>query len=230
MDINKRNKLNVISRWKKLQDKDRKFIKNNREKTKHLKSRICGFLAGDGNILKSNNKTCTHNTVRFFPDDKSLVESFNKALSLVYNKEAKIKNKGKFYWVYIDSKVIVEDLLKTTTFDKLNWKVPKIKTKKEKIEWLKAYFDCEAHVNKKIIVVKSVNKMGLVQVKNLLKEFDITSKIYNYKPKNKNWNTNFILIISKKEDRRKYLKKIGFNHTIKLKKLNKIINNYAAIA
>lgn len=88
-------------------------------------------------------------------------------------------------------------------------------------EWLRAYFDCEGYVGKNVIHIQSVNKKGIEKIHELLKEFNIESKIYKYQRKNKNWNTNYLLYILKKESRLNYLKEIGFNHLIKFQKLSK---------
>lgn len=225
MNISERNKQNIKVRWEKIHQKDIDYIKQN--KFLELKSRICGFIAGDGNILVSNGTTCTHNTLRFFPDHISMVNAFEEAMIKLYNRKPKIKDKGTYFWVTLDSKPIVHDLLKIGKFGKLKWAIPKLvfKSYKNKIEWLRSFFDCEAHIHKDYIRIQSVNKNGLEQVKSLLKEIGINSKIYIYIPKNKNYNINYILSIHKKEDKKKYLDLIGFNHTIKLKKLKDTLNS-----
>ena len=70
------------------------------------------------------------------------------------------------------------------------WRVPFefLKTREMKSEWLRGFFDAEAHVNKQNkIQIQSVNKNGLQDVKDLLKSIGLEpSKIYEYKRKNKN--------------------------------------------
>jgi len=77
---------------------------------------------------------------------------------------------------------------------------------------------------KKQIQLQFVNKKGIEDIKNLLETFNIESKIYSYERKNKNWNTNYILSIMKKNSRITFLNEIGFYNLKKLKKLKEILN------
>ena len=229
MDLSRRNQKNVISRWKKVHQTEKEYILKNKKQTTHFKARILGFIAGDGCILsKSNSKRYT---VKFFPDHVSLVKSFEEAFIQVYNKKPKVKKLNNYYSIEINSKVVVEDLLKEGDFGKLEWGIPlSITRTRDKIEWLKAFFDSEGHVHKKYIRVQSVNGKGLIKIKTLLDELQIHSRIYSYTPKNKNWNKNYMLTIYRISDKQRYLDLIGFNHTAKLKKLDKILNKQAEVA
>lgn len=113
-------------------------------------------------------------------------------------------------------------MLKSGKFGILNLEIPAwiLSSRKNQIEWLRAFFDCEAYVDKRAIVLKTVNLHGLSQIKVLLNNLEISSRLYQYQPKNKNHKLNHILIIGRKEDRERYKKVIGFNHTTKLKKLD----------
>ena len=97
-----------------------------------------------------------------------------------------------------------------------------LKNETLKIEWLKSFFDGEGHVSNRDIRLQSVNEKGLRQVKQLLSDIGIESRFYKYERKNRNWNTNYILSIIKKDYRKMYLNKIGFNHEIKLSKLKQL--------
>jgi len=226
MLFSERNRKNIISRWEKIHQKDLKYIEEKGSKFKNLKARICGFIAGDGHILTPTNSS-KHHTVRFFPDHPSLVTSFNFAFSKVYGKMPNIKEKKNHFRVYLDSKPIVKDLIKIGTFGTMTWTIPSfvLENNTNKIEWIRAFFDCEAHIHRKYIRVQSVNRKGLLHLKMLLKDLGINSRIYKYEPKNKNWNTNFMLTIYRKQDKEKYMDIIGFNHTAKFKRLNKILSN-----
>jgi len=235
MNLSERGKRNVRIRWNRIHQKEIDYIRKNLDKTFNFKSRLCGYLAGDGNILTANGKTCTHYSIRFFPDHSSLIKPFKEAFIKTYNKNPKVKKLKNYYFITIDSKPIVYDLLSLVEFGTSNWSIPnKILTNdKNKIEWLRAFFDAEAHIHEKYIRIQSVNGKGLKQVKELLNQFSINSKIYEYVPKNKKWNKVYILNILRKKDKINYLKLIGFNHTIKLKKLNKNLDfalNKAAVA
>ncbi|MBI2148967.1 hypothetical protein HYU23_04760 [Candidatus Woesearchaeota archaeon] len=225
MDIKSHNKKVAIIRWNKIHKKEKALINNN----PILKARICGYLAGDGNILiRKLNNNPTHYITRFYPDHISLVNSFREAFIKIYKKEPKIKDNGNFFSLTIYSKIVVEDLLKLGNFGKLEWRAPMkiLKSKNAKKEWLRAIYDCEGYVGKKQIKIQTVNEKGIGDIKRLLNEFNIDSKNYIYQPKNKKWNIVYILIINKKSERIKFLNEIGFNHTSKMEKLKKI----AAIA
>ena len=226
MNLSEKNRKNIISRWNKFHQKTIDFIEQNKHKNLHLLARICGYLAGDGNILVSNGKTCFHNTIRFFPDCVSLIDSFSEALLLVYDKAPKIKKYENYYFITLDSKPVVEDLISYGKFGTLDWEIPSFVLEKDefKIEWIKAFFDCEAHVTEKQIMVKSVNSFGLARISDTLNGFGISNRIYAYQPKNPNWNKVHCLVIYRKGARHKYFNVIGFNHTKKLKKLGKSLN------
>jgi hypothetical protein len=228
MDICERNRRNICSAWNKRHKKDYDYIEKTENKFILLKSRLCGFLVGDGNLLSDNGTTCRHNTIRFFPDDISLVNAFNEAMFKAYNKVPKVVKKQGYFYVRLESKPVVQDLMKLGKFGKLRWTVPSFvfEDNKNKIEWLRAYFDCEAHVHDKYIRVQSVNKEGLNNVTALLASLGINFRTYTYQPKNKNHNTVYLLTILRKEDQHKYLDLVGFNHTIKLKKLKSTLKSH----
>ena len=80
MSIQERNKKVAISRWKKHHENEKKNIKD----IKHLKARILGYLAGDGNISVRNiNGKELHHTIKFFPNHLSLIVPFNEASSVL---------------------------------------------------------------------------------------------------------------------------------------------------
>lgn len=228
MKFSKRNKLNVESRWRKIQDKEKKYIQDNKGRYLYLKARLFGYLAGDGNILIGNKISNFHHTVRFYPDYKSMIKPFCEAFYKVYGKIPKVKRLHNHYFLHIDSKTIVLDIINSAKLGILNWEVPYeiLHNKKCKKEWLRAFFDCEAYVGKEHIKIQCVNKTGMKQVRRLLNEFNIVPNSYIYTPKNKNWNTNYILTIGNKEMRKRYLHIIGFNHALKLAKLKESINIY----
>ena len=186
----------------------------------HLKSRILGYLAGDGSILTGKN--IGRNVIKFFPDDESIIDSYKEAFLKVYDKEPKIFPLKNFYCLVVYSKPISRDLLNCGELSTSNWNIPNfvLNSNENKVEWLRAFFDCEGHVNNKSIDFKSVNKEGTFSIQQLMKSLGISSRIYIYEPKNPNWNTNYMLFINKKEDRLRYRNLIGFNHSTKLKKLN----------
>ncbi len=228
MNLSKINKLKAKARWRKIQEKEKKCIQNNKNKYLHLKARLLGYLAGDGNILIGNKISNFHHTIRFYPDHKSMIIPFCEAFSKVYGKTPKVKKLHNYYFVHIDSKVIVRDIINSAKLGVLNWEIPyKILDNKNcRKEWVKAFFDCEAYVSKRYIRIQCVNRTGIKQVKKMLDKFGILSNTYSYTPKNRNWNTNHILVIGDKKMRKKYLNIIGFNHELKLAKLRESIKIY----
>ena len=232
MAFNKNKKLSEIGkkgaiiRWNKEQNKSKNHLKKISKSNKYvvLKARLLGFLAGDGNIdirYEKNVKKKKHHDISFYPDHNSMIGPYIEAFTYLYLKKPTIRKKKNYYSVRISSKTACLDLIKTADFGIYKWRVPYhfLDTKESRIEWLKAFFDCEASVSKDQIQVQSVNEQGLIQVKNLLNKLGIECSIHEYKRKNKNWNTNYILCIKKTEMRIKFLNIIGFNHLIKQQKL-----------
>lgn|GEM_PF-1142449 len=87
------------------------------------------------------------------------------------------------------------------------------------VEWLKAFFDDESHVDlsRKRICINSVNECGLQQVQYLLTKLGITStKFYGpyyYK------ECKFYRLTIFKKSLEEYAKLVGFNHPDKIKAL-----------
>ena len=216
MDISKRNKLNIESRWRKIQNKEKRYIERNAERYPYLKARIFGYLAGDGNIYEGKTKTNRHNSARFFPDHPSLLKPFCNAFKLVYRKRPLVYKKTNFYCVTVDSKIIIQDIIIQARFSVKRWRVPfnLLIDDFAKKEWLRAFFDCEAYICKDHIKIQTVNKQGMLEIKSLLEEFGVQSNYHTYTPKNERWYVNHILFIFK-EGRQKYLETIGFNHALK---------------
>jgi len=115
------------------------------------------------------------------------------------------------------------NLLNITKFGTHEWRVPfsLLSSKKLQSFWLKAFFTAEGsvHLKGKYIQLQSVNKIGIEDVQNLLKNFNIKSRIYTYQRKNPNWNTNYILQINRKNTII-FNKYIGFYSIEKQQKLD----------
>ena len=227
MNISEHNRKVALSRWSKVHERERNLHNKNFETFPHL-ARLCGFLAGDGSMMvRIDNNGSKHYVLRFFPDHESLVEPFVESLFKVYNKKPIIKKNYKHNGLICYSKTIVEDLLKLAKFGILEWRIPFniLVNKKSKIEWLRAFFDSEGHVGRNHIKIQTVNKKGMDDLEKLLLEFGIKSKRYTYHPKNKNWNDVYILLITAKQGRVKFLNTIGFNHKLKLTKLQEMLES-----
>lgn len=224
MDFFKLSKLGLKARWTKEHITAINYITNNHEALKKERARLLGFIMGDGSVtsIKSHKKVI-HYDIKFYPDDITLVRIFVSDFNKLYLKKPSIRKLKGHYRVAVSSKPAWEDLQKIGKFNSLEWEFPiSLSSEDEKIEWMRAMFDCEAHVGKKMIQVQSVSWKGLNSVKRLLEEFQIKSKIYEYQRKNRNWNTNYLLTITKRENIIKYAKLVGFNHPIKLRKLRNL--------
>ncbi|MFH1181728.1 MAG: LAGLIDADG family homing endonuclease [Candidatus Woesearchaeota archaeon] len=221
--ISNRNRKVALSRWRNIENRITSGIKAKEkyEEYKLLKAKILGFLAGDGHVSIRKERKSLHHEIEFYPDRENLAHQFTAAFNALYGQMPAIKIRKNFFAVRIASKAACKDLLTTAKFGVLNWRVPfsYLRSPKQQTEWLRAYYDCEAYVDKTKIVPQPVNKEGLLEVQKLLKRFNVESRIYEYKRKNKNWNTNYLLFIQKKKSRKVFLNKIGFNHPVKLEKL-----------
>ena len=211
-------------RWNKIHSKiiDKQKGLNESERLKY-KARLCGYLAGDGYIKArkdSKIKRIIHYDIQFSLDHSSIVNSCQEAFIALYGISMKIKNNGKYFTLRKKCKPVCLDLLSFgDRFESLNWHIPKLSTREQEIEWLRAFFDSEAYVGASSVCVQSVNRRGLLQVQKLLLNYGIESRLYTYHRKQKNWNTNYLLFILKKESKYNYLKNIGFNHSVKQEKL-----------
>jgi hypothetical protein len=223
--ISERNRKIAISRWNKKHSEEKSKIKNDTE-TLLLKASICGFLAGDGSVQKRKEKNNLHYQIDFFPDDCLIRDTYIKQIKQSYKKTPSVRKKNNYYAVRITSKVIVEDLFKIAKFGTKKWTAPKtlFSIKGAKENWLKAFFSAEAYVSSKSIKIQTVNKKGILDVAKMLKDIGIHSNYYEYEPKKENHSKVFMLFINKKEDRLKFLNKIGFWHKKKTKILSEALD------
>lgn len=224
MDLSDLNRQKVLIRWNNLHKKQSEKINFNRL----MMARLCGFLAGDGSVkIRTEKSGKVHHTLEFFPDDISILKSFVEAFEKIYSKIPVVEKHKNYFRLRVYSKVIVNHILNYSDFGLFFWSVPTslLTDLDSKREWLRAYFDAEGYVGKNHIKVQSVNQLGILGVHRLLLDFGIASKLFEYQPKQKNWNKVYILQILKKEDRIKFSTYIGFNHKKKLNKLLSILGN-----
>jgi intein/homing endonuclease len=217
------NRKVAINRWKNKCNKESLLIEQRSKQHPELKARLVGYLMGDGyaSIRKEPNGK-VHYTLGFFPDDEEMPLAFLDGFRAIYSTVPRVVNEGKFYSARKESQSIVQDLLLLGSFHSIKWVPPSAYTKEQRIEWLRAFFDCEAYVGKKYVRVESVSEQGLHTVKLWLKELDISSQLYTYQRKQKTWNINFILVITDVKDIQKFLKQIGFYHSRKAQALQQL--------
>lgn len=217
------SRLGVIARMK----KHKKFVPDlTIKEILFHKARICACLAADGSVyIREENNRKRHYTIRFYPDNIELANSFVRSFHMIYGRSPSIKVEKKYFIINCDCKDAVLDLFSITKFGSLEWFIPFkiLKNSATKKEWLKSFFDCDGYVAKKYVQLQSVNRKGIKQIQTLLQTFGIVSRIYIYKRKQKNWNTNYLLNIYGKEMMAKFSKEIGFNHPLKMKKLDNLI-------
>ena len=196
---------------------------------KCLRARLMAFLAGDGGVYfrkRKNQRGSSSYELLFCPDHKSLLDLFVQATKVLYQKTPNVHDYGRYYKARVFSKEAYTDLMRDSQYGKLTWRVPRefLKTKKMKKEWLRAFWDCEGYVGRRQLQVQSVNEIGLIQVRKLLREFNVESNLYNYKRANPNWNINHILSISSRPAIWQFFKNVGFNHEVKAAKLSLMFN------
>ena len=222
ISLSEHNRKVAISRWKKVFEKQTAKIIETSKKYPYLKARVIGYLMGDGSVtLRHQKEGSNHHTICFYPDDEQMLKSFLYAFKKIYSLVPKIQKVPGHFRVRVGSKAAMIDLLKLGSFRSMEWRIPTqlLTSQDVKREWLRAFYDSEAYVGPQTITVQSVNENGLRQVQELLREFEIESRLYSYERKEKRWNTNYLLHIAKKADRIRFLKHIGFNHSAKHRKL-----------
>lgn len=224
MELSEINREKARKRWSRVHSAEEQFIKKNKKGNEPLKARVHGYLCGDGSVSMRKEKGrpgATHADIYFYPDHKSLIRPFTEAFRRIYGKKFTIRNLGAYYSLRLVSMTVAKDLLADGSMTSLGWSVPDwvIGSERNSREWLRAFFDCEAYVSDTDFRVQSVNLQGLRQVAGMLGKFGINTREYSYQRKNKNWNTNYHLVVAKREDRKAFLNLIGLNHTGKLRKL-----------
>lgn len=208
-------------RWDKIHSKI--IIKSKMSKEKVA---IMAYISGDGYL--GIRKNYFHYDINIALDSLFLARRVLKLFKKEFNVIPQIKKvdssiKGGlgYYTVRISNKPICLHFLSIGKYSGLNWKIPSNINNGLISEWIKCYFDCEAYVNlyNKQIQVKSVNSLGLNEIRRKLQLFKINSKIYGPYKNGKNHNTYDMLIISGEDNLKRYQKLIGFYHPDKRKRL-----------
>ena len=200
-----------------------KKLKEGFDKLTKEKARLIAHLIGDGAHYRTK-----HNYVmKYEVKDEESLQQFNDDIIKVYGlKPSWLLNTsgitGKpIKFIMLRSKLAFEDLLNYATYFSDNWKLksPIINAPlKIKKEFLRALFDDEGSVrNKYTISLYSINKKGLIQIKEMLKEFEIKSKFEEGFGSKRN-----VYALSIK-DFGLFRDKIGFNLTRKQQKLESML-------
>jgi len=214
-------KKGIKLRWKREHSK----INLPKDLTKE-KAMLHAYLCGDGyiNIRNEKNRKAIHYEISFYPDDKTMLETICNCFLLYAG--IKIKNitkKGIMYSARIKNKIVCKDLLKLGNYGTYSWEIPLRIRKNFPREWIRCFFDCEAHVHHKgRIQVKSVNYAGLVTVNKMLRSLKIWSNLLG--PYKQKIGKEYFVLDLKKKELKKYSKEVGFTHSEKVKKLNFVLN------
>lgn len=193
-------------------------------------TRIAAHVCGDGwliSYIEKNSLQIVHGRkyhrdrkrfeIGYCNTEKILLKQFENDMRKIFNLKAR---KPKFE-LRFRSKRVFERIRELGGGNSKSWFISeKIKNSKKLIkkEWLKAFFDDEAGVDpvSKRIRIKSMNFKGLLQVKGLLKDLKIESRITG-----PNVDNSWYLTLSGNNVALFY-KKIGFNHQQKKNKLKRI--------
>lgn len=215
MNYAQRNRKVALARWKKKHDFETSLIPCGKN-ADVMRAALLGFIAGDGSIVKR--PKVSHFEIKCYPDDEIMLEAYCCAFRYLYSKEPEITFRDGVFHAKKTSKIAALDLnhCKLSTYD---WEIPLFETFDEKIAWLKAFFSAEAYVGKDHIKIQTVNEIGMVQLKHLLEEVGINSKLYYYNSKKLNEKTVHIVNIRGKENMLKYAQTVGFWHSRKAQKL-----------
>ena len=119
------------------------------------------------------------------------------------------------------SEIICKDLLSYGEFSTYSWNLPDGLIESfsfdEIICFLRGYFDSEGSVGNYLVSASSVNRGGLVLVEKLLGKLGIACKVYDCK-------NAYSLVVSRKENIRKFKNLVGFTIFRKTRKLETMYN------
>lgn len=196
------------------------------------KTRLIARLKADGSIFVGG-KRKTNYFLKYESNNPEELERFTNDLKQVYGLEPKFemhrsgKKPNKFLkQVYIRSKLAFEDMQKYGPFYSKTWRIPKeIKEgpREIKIEFIRIFAEDEGSVivGKNEIRIYSINKCGLQEISELLKNFKIKTTIKNGFGEKRNV---FAIIIKDIESLLLFKKLIGFYSLKKNQKLNELIS------
>ncbi|MBI2079908.1 helix-turn-helix domain-containing protein [Candidatus Micrarchaeota archaeon] len=190
-------------------------------------ARLLGYLTGDGYVRRT-----TSYEISLTNSETELIEDF-KRITIMFGLNHYVKKNGIAYYISVFSvdlgRILEKMGLVNNSFNK---KVPlEIMKSPDYVlkEFIKAYFDCEAHVSKDGIAVTSASEKLLKQVQILLLRFGIISQLHpNYcratNAKNHK-KTKYYRLVTCGENAKRYFKKIGFNAKYKQKRIKLIPRN-----
>ncbi len=199
-------------------------------------ARIVAHICGDGYVYMSRQRRTpkellSHSRknlirvsygVRYVNTEKVLVNQFISDVNIVFRRKVTPLQKCDFD---LSGKWIQKILVDLGAGKSHKWFISqKIFSSKQsvKIEWLKAFFDDEAHVSvpQKRIVLNIVNKNGLLQIQKLLREFGVVSHLGGPYICRSYYSYHLTIYSSNVKS---YSETIGFYHPKKVRDLHLII-------
>ena len=146
-------------------------------------ARIHAHLCGDGNLCyykTSEKDRINRASISYFNTNIDLINSFRNDMTDFFG--VKMTYMPKLIKVSVQSIRIADALSKLGKYGTRDWRIPELiknSNKDIKLEWVKAFCYDEAYTpkNRKVIRIKSMNKNGLQDIKELLRLIDIDSWI-----------------------------------------------------
>ena len=184
---------------------------------------IHGYLCSDGYVI-TNPPTQKHKYyhIGLRNINVTLLEDFQQKFFRVFGIEPIIYRNER---CKVQSKKIYLEMLKYGSFYSDKWQLPDLSLDALS-KWLRAYFDCdgwaycEKHQNRHI-GLESINKNGILQIKDALQRFGVDSIVKNRVNKGI-WK----LYIYRRKSLQNFEKHIGFLHPEKAGRLKDILKSY----
>jgi len=203
---------------------------------KDLLVKIHAYISADGLICYWKSKDMhgkklrirkRFSRIKFYNKNKLLINDFISAVKKVCPHLKYIRYVKDRSEVDIRSQILAKDLLRLGKVSTKAWEFPKDFSVMQKKIWISSFADCDGTVNNynycRYVAIDSINLKGLKQIRRVLEEFKISSRIIKVKYKE---NISYRLKIYRKDNMLKFKKLIGFKHPDKQKKLTQSIRSY----
>ena len=190
---------------------------------------FCGLIIGDGSLAKtkSRNHWLVVETTREEMREIAIRAIESLGLRAYSRERIKIRTfpNGSIYnnlnyYIRTDSKMLY-DALRTFKQGGHRWNIPSFLTTEESLlGFLQGIFDAEGSVdrNGRVITFYSKHLENVKQIRNALKSFNISSRIYSDRDR---WR----LRICRSEDRKRFSRLIGFRIPHKAQRLERAMNS-----
>lgn len=176
-------------------------------------AKIIGYLLGDGGINQKGRSIY----IRYMNPDLKLMEDFIKKFYNVFGKRLNYSKRftenGIEYYTVDFGSIACANVIQKKMIHEFN--------ENEKIAFLQALFDDEGSVSKNgVIKISQTNKENIERIRKYLIDLDIIcSEVKERRYKNKNWNNQYEITITHRNNLRKFLEKIDFLSEKKHKRL-----------